>query len=103
MPTFVVTLPDGVNQLMLKLYEDYKNGKPIEDCWEVQTENNYKPGPYYKEHPILLEECPIIQSADHNVKTIDEIGTFCVIEYPNTCIDFIRCKSNEYWGIGYSF
>jgi len=92
-----VELPDGVNQEMLKLYEDYKNGEPIEDCWEVQVENNYEPGPYYKEHPILLEECPIIQSADHNVNTIDEISSFCVIEDPTCCISFDRCESNKYF------
>lgn len=99
MPTFIAHLSDIANQSMLDCYNNYKHGNMIDDCWEVKEEDNQDHGPYYKEHPIQRKDCPIFESADHNVDTIDEIGAFCVIESPIHCIWFDRCKSNEHWDI----
>jgi len=82
---------------MLKLYNDYKAGKKIDDCWSITEDDNHELGSYYIKHPIKEENCPIFQSADYNVFTIDQISSFSVIETPTKCIEFDRCKENEFW------
>lgn len=99
MPTFVAHLGRKANTSMVELYNKYKQGESIDDCWNVTVEKDkdFEKGSYYIEHPIQLEECPIFESGDYNVDTIDKISSFCVIENPNSCICFDRCKSNKYF------
>lgn len=97
MPTFVALLDDDINQAMLNLYNDYKQGRDVDDCWNIEEENTSDHGPYYNEHPIKMSDCPIFESADHNINMIDAISSFCVIESPSNCIWFDRCKENKYW------
>jgi len=101
MPTFLVELPPGVNNSMLELYNNYKKGIDIDDCWKVTEDDDTDHGPYYKEHPIQMKDCPIFESADHNIDTIDAIGSFHIIESPNHSVCFDRCKENAYWSRPY--
>jgi hypothetical protein len=101
-PTFIVDLPNHVNYEMFKIYKRYKEGRQIENCWKVTEEDTSDLGKHYIDNPITEECCPLFESADHNVFSIDQISSFTVIEFPKHVICFDRCKGNEFWSDPYN-
>ena len=97
MSKFIMDLPPGVNNDMENLYNSYKKGLQIDDCWKIYEEDIITNDPHYIKYPIKEEDCPIFLSADNNVTTIDQISSFCVTESKTHCIYFDRCKENKYW------